>query len=54
MKMGPATDKQLGVLEKLGILPDIIDNAGKATMLLEQLDKRRIEGLTTPQSKLGF
>ena len=26
-----------------------IDNAGKATKLLERLDKRRKEGLTTPK-----
>ncbi|MPN20788.1 hypothetical protein SDC9_168167 [bioreactor metagenome] len=30
-------------------MPDSIDNAGKATMMLERLDKRRQEGLTTPK-----
>ncbi|MGY3766819.1 DEAD/DEAH box helicase [Vagococcus vulneris] len=48
-EMGPPTDKQLKALEKLGILPDEVDNAGKATKLLERLDKRRNDGLTTPK-----
>lgn len=48
-EMAPASDRQKATLEKLGILPDDIDNAGKATKLLERLDKRRQEGLTTPK-----
>ncbi|MDD5936799.1 MAG: DEAD/DEAH box helicase [Clostridiales bacterium] len=48
-EMGPASDKQLAKLEKLGIFPDQIDNAGKATKLLERLEKRRTAGLTTPK-----
>lgn len=48
-EMSPATDKQKAALEKLGIMPDEIENAGKATKLLERLDKRRQEGLTTPK-----
>ena len=48
-EMGPPSDKQVKALEKLGILPDEIDNAGKATKLLERLDKRRMDGLTTPK-----
>lgn len=48
-EMSPPSDKQKSTLEKLGILPDEIDNAGKATKLLERLDKRRREGLTTPK-----
>jgi len=48
-EMGPPSSKQISVLEKMGILPDDIDNAGKATKLLERLDKRRCEGLTTPK-----
>jgi superfamily II DNA or RNA helicase len=48
-EMGPPTDKQVKTLEKLGILPDEIDNAGKATKLLERLDRRREQGLTTPK-----
>lgn len=48
-EMAPPSDKQKKTLEKLGILPDEIDNAGKATKLLDRLDRRRIEGLTTPK-----
>ena len=48
-EMGPASDKQRSTLEKLGIFPDEIDNAGKAAMLLDKLDKRRAAGLTTPK-----
>lgn len=42
-------DKQKNTLEKLGILPDQIDNAGKAAKILDRLEKRRNEGLTTPK-----
>lgn len=48
-EMSPPSEKQKATLEKLGIMPDEIDNAGKATKLLERLDKRRQEGLTTPK-----
>lgn len=48
-EMSPPTDKQKATLEKLGILPDEIDNQGKASKLLERLDKRREKGLTTPK-----
>lgn len=48
-EMGPPSEKQIKTLEKMGILPDEIDNAGKATKLLERLEKRREEGLTTPK-----
>lgn len=48
-EMGPPSQKQIDSLEKLGILPDAIENAGKATLLLDRLDKRRNEGLTTPK-----
>ena len=47
--MAPPSDAQKRTLEKLGILPDEIDNAGKASKLLDRLDKRRQEGLTTPK-----
>lgn len=43
------TDRQRERLEKAGILPDEIDSAGKASKLLERLDKRRDAGLTTPK-----
>ncbi|WP_035454832.1 DEAD/DEAH box helicase [Agrilactobacillus composti] len=48
-EMSPATDKQQKSLEKLGILPDEIDNAGKANLILDRLNKRRDAGLTTPK-----
>lgn len=56
---GPPSDKQRATLEKMGIFPDEIDNAGKATLLLDRLKKRREEGLTTPKQircleKYGF
>lgn len=48
-EMAPPSENQKRTLEKLGILPDEIDNAGKAAKILERLDKRRTEGLTTPK-----
>lgn len=48
-EMAPATDKQLKALEKYGVFPDEIGNAGKAQLLLDRLNKRREEGLTTPK-----
>lgn len=48
-EMAPPSEGQKQTLEKLGIMPDEIDNAGKASKLLERLDKRRQEGLTTPK-----
>lgn len=48
-EMGAPSDKQKNTLEKLGILPDQIDNAGKAAKILDRLEKRKTEGLTTPK-----
>jgi superfamily II DNA or RNA helicase len=48
-EMGPPSEKQVQTLEKLGIFPDEIESAGKAAKLLDRLDKRRYEGLTTPK-----
>lgn len=48
-EMAPPSDKQKDTLEKLGIIPDEIESAGKAAKLLERLDKRKMEGLTTPK-----
>ena len=45
----PPSAGQLSALEKRGIFPDQINNAGKAAMLLERLHKRQMEGLTTPK-----
>lgn len=48
-EMAPPSDKQLQTLEKLGILPDAVENAGKAAKMLDRLAKRRAEGLATPK-----
>lgn len=45
----PPSDKQKSALEKLGIFPDEIENAGKAKLILDRLDKRKSAGLTTPK-----
>lgn len=46
---GPPSEQQTAALEKLGILPDAVESAGKAALLLDRLHKRRDEGLTTPK-----
>ena len=56
---GPPSAEQTTALEKLGILPDAVESAGKASLLLDRLHKRREEGLTTPKQircleKYGF
>ncbi|MYZ21268.1 DEAD/DEAH box helicase [Ligilactobacillus salivarius] len=48
-QMSPPTDKQVKALEKCGIFPDEIENAGKAEMLINRLVKRRDAGLSTPK-----
>lgn len=48
-EMAPPSNSQRQTLEKLGIMPDEIENAGKASKLLERLEKRKQEGLTTPK-----
>lgn len=48
-EMAPPSDKQVCTLEKLGIMPDEIECAGKAAKLLDRLSARRAEGLTTPK-----
>lgn len=48
-EMAPPSDQQVSALEKLGILPDQIDNAGKASLILERLNKRKEAGLATPK-----
>ena len=48
-EMMPPSEGQKNTLEKLGILPDEIDNAGKASLLIDRLNKRRDVGLTTPK-----
>ena len=48
-EMAPASDKQKQTLEKFGIFPESVENAGKAAKILDRLHKRRQEGLTTPR-----
>lgn len=48
-EMEPPSQKQLSTLEKYGIYPDEIENAGKASLILNRLSKRREEGLSTPK-----
>ena len=58
-EMGPASEKQKTALEKFGIMPDEIENAGKAAKLLDRLKKRQAENLARPRQikqleKRGF
>ena len=56
---GPPSAEQTAALEKQGICPDAVESAGKASLLLDRLSKRRDEGLTTHKQircleKYGF
>jgi superfamily II DNA or RNA helicase len=48
-EMGPATERQLDYLEKHGIYPEAVTSCGMASMLIEKLKNRQIEGLATPK-----
>ena len=48
-EMSPPSEKQKQALQKYGIFPEEIDCAGKASLLLNRLNKRREEGLSTPK-----
>ena len=48
-EMAPASDAQKAALEKAGICPDEIGCAGKASLLMDKIAKRRAEGLATPK-----
>lgn len=48
-EMGPPSEKQKSALENFGIFPDEIESAGKASLILDRLSKRRAEGMTTPK-----
>ncbi len=48
-EMAPPSAQQLKTLEKFGIFPDDVENAGKASKILDRLIKRRKEGYTTPK-----
>lgn len=45
----PASKQQMQKLEKFGIFPDDVENAGKASKLLDRLIMRSTAGLTTPK-----
>ena len=45
----PPTAEQQEALSRAGILPDGVESAGKARLLLDRLARRREEGLTTPK-----
>lgn len=45
----PPSEKQLRALEKFDINAGAVGNAGKASKLLDKLEKRRAEGLTSPK-----
>lgn len=46
---GPATEKQIQCLEKLGIYAESIENCGMASMLIDRLINRKNAGLSTPR-----
>ena len=53
------TEGQKAKLEKLGILPDTVENCGKASLLIDKLISRIDAGLATPKQirlleKYGF
>lgn len=48
-EMEVPSEKQKKALEKAGIFPDEIESKGKAQILLDRLDKRRKQGLSTPK-----
>ena len=48
-EMAPVSDGQRKALEKSGIYSDEIECSGKAGLILDRIQKRRAEGLTTPK-----
>lgn len=48
-EMGPASEKQLEFLERRGILPESVPNAGMASLLIDRLQRRQQAGLSTPK-----
>ena len=48
-EMAPPSEKQLKALEKNDINPEAVDNAGKASLLLNHLEKRSAMGLSSPK-----
>lgn len=48
-EMAPPTAKQLSYIEKMGILPDKVQNAGHANKIISKLMARADAGLATPK-----
>lgn len=48
-EMGPPSEKQLAFLERRGIFPNAVENAGLASLLIDRLKRRQDEGLATPK-----
>jgi superfamily II DNA or RNA helicase len=46
-EIGPPSEKQVEAIEKHGIAADSVETAGKASLLLDRLQKRRTAGLST-------
>ena len=48
-EMAPPSENQIAFLERRGIYPGEIKNAGLASMLIDRLIRRQDEGLATPK-----
>ena len=48
-EQAPPSEKQIEVLEKMGINASEIESSGKASLLIERINKRRDAGLATPK-----
>lgn len=48
-EMKPPTPKQVSALEKYGIDAQTVDSCGKASLILDKLNKRKVAGYTTPR-----
>lgn len=48
-EMGPPSESQLAFLERRGIFPDTVQNAGLASLLIDRLKRRQDAGLATPK-----
>ena len=48
-EMAPASEKQIKAIESYGINPEAVECAGKASLMLDRLSKRRSQGLSTPK-----
>lgn len=48
-EMAPPSEKQVKFLENRGIYADAVENAGKASLIIDRLVRRQKEGLATPK-----